>query len=79
MTKKCTFKNKKQLIELFNKLSKINSLYLIEITVEGELELTKNEKKIINDIFPGISFTSIKKGKNESYIKWINGNYKLNI
>ena len=79
VTKKCTFKNKKQLIELFNKLSKINSLYLIEITVEGELELTKNEKKIINDIFPGISFTSIKKGKNESYIKWINGNYKLNI
>ena len=79
ITKKCTFKNKKLLIELFNKLSKIKSLYLIEITIEGKLELTKSEKKIINEIFPGMSIISNTKGKNESYIKWINGNYKLNI
>ena len=75
ITKECIFKNNKKFIDLLTSLSKIKSLYLIEIVIKGELKLTKNDEKKINEIFPDIS---IKKGKNESHIKWRNNKYQLN-
>ena len=74
ITKECSFQNNNHFIDLLNSLSTIKSLYLIEIVIKGELKLTKNEEKRINEIFPDIS---IKKGKKESHIKWKNNNYVL--
>ena len=75
ITKGLTFRDNKQFIDLLTNLSKMKSLYLIEIEIKGELKLTKNEEKKINEIFPDIS---IKKGKNESHVKWICSKYELN-
>ena len=75
ITKGLTFRDNKQFIDLLTNLSKMKSLYLIEIEIKGELKLTKNEEKKINEKFPHIS---IKKGKDESHIKWISSKYELN-
>ena len=74
ITKNLKFKNNKQLIDLFATLSKIKSLFLIDITLQKKLKLNSNEEKKINKNFPGISF---KTAKNESSIKWYNSNYSI--
>ena len=74
ITKECIFKNNKSLIDLLTELSKIKSLFLIDINLKDELKLNKNDEKKINGILPGIS---IKKGKKDSFIKWHNDNYEL--
>ena len=74
ITKECIFKNNKSLIDLLTELSKIKSLFLIEINLKSELKLSKNDEKKISGILPGIS---IKKGKKDSYIKWHNDNYEI--
>ena len=74
ITKECIFKNNKSLIDLLTDLSKIKSLFLIEITIKGYLKLSKNDEKKINEILSNIS---IKNGKEEFHIKWHNGNYEL--
>ena len=74
ITKDLKFKNNKQLIDLFAILSKIKSLFLIDITLQQKLKLNSNEEKKINKNFPGISF---KTAKNESSIKWYNSDYSI--
>ena len=74
ITKNLKFKNNKQLIDLFATLSKIKSLFLIDITLQKKLKLNSNEEKKINKNFPGISF---KTAKNESSIKWYNCDYSI--
>ena len=74
ITKECIFKNNKSLIDLLTELSKIKSLFLIEINLKSELKLSKNDEKKISGILPGIS---IKKGKKDFYIKWHNDNYEI--
>ena len=74
ITKDLKFKNNKQLIDLFAILSKIKSLFLIDITLQKKLKLNSNEEKKINKNFPGISF---KTAKNESSIKWYNCDYSF--
>ena len=76
ITKKCSFKNTNQLIDLLTTLSKIKSLLLIEIPIKGELKLSKSDEKKINKIFPDIL---IKKGNKDSYINWKNNNYEVKI
>ena len=57
-------------------LSKIKSLFLIDMAIKGELKLSKSEEKKIEEILPNIT---IKKRKKESHINWFNGNYELKI
>ena len=74
ITKDFIFKNNKELIDLFTALSKIKTLFLIDITIKNELKLNKNDENKIKKILPNII---IKKEKKESSIKWHNNNYKL--
>ena len=76
ITNECEFQDNNLCIALLSDLSKINSLFLIEITIKGELELSKNDENKIYEISPDIS---IKKGKNDSHIIWYNRNYELKI
>ena len=76
ITKECSFKNNNQLIDLLTTLSKIKSLLLIEMTIKGELKLSKSDEKKINKIFPDIL---IKKENKDSYINWKNNNYEAKI
>ena len=55
------------LIELLRTLSSLKSLFLIDISFEGKLELNENEKKEIYKLFPCLSIV-IKKKK--SSLKW---------
>ena len=48
ITKDLKYKNNKQLIDLFTILSKIKSLFLIDITLQQKLKLNSNEEKKIN-------------------------------
>ena len=74
ITKDFIFKTNKQLIDLLTALSKIKTLFLIDITLKSEVKLNKNEENKINKLLPNIA---IKKTKKESSIKWFNSNYKL--
>ena len=76
ITKECIFQDNKLFIALLTDLSKIKSLFLIEIVIKGELKLSKNDEKKINEILPDIL---IKKGKEESHINWYNHNYEFKI
>jgi hypothetical protein len=55
------------LIELLRTLSSLKSLFLIDISYKGKLELNENEKKEINELFPCLSIV-IK--ENNSSLKW---------
>ena len=76
ITKDLKYKNNNQLIDLLTILSKMKSLFLIDITLKSEINLNKNEEEKINKILPDISFI---KSKKESAIKWFNNNYQLII
>ena len=55
------------LIELLRTLSSLKSLFLIDISFKGRLELNENEKKEIYELFP---FLSIVIKKKKSSLKW---------
>ena len=74
ITKDFKYKHNKQLIHLLTILSKIKTLFLIDITLQKKLKLNINEEKKMNEIFPGISFKTVK---NESSIKWYNCDYSF--
>ena len=76
ITSECIFQDNNLFINLLTDLSKIKSLFLIDIAIRGELKLSKNEEKKIDEILPNIT---IKKRKKESHINWYNGNYELKI
>ena len=61
------FRQIKLLIELLRTLSSLKSLFLIDISYKGKLELNENEKKEINELFPCLSIV-IK--ENNSSLKW---------
>ena len=75
ITKDFKYKNNNQLIDLLTILSNIKTLFLIDITLQGELKLNQIDEKKINEKLPSIS---IKKAKKESSIKWYNNNYEFN-
>ena len=74
ITKDFIIKNNKEFIDLLSALSKIKTLFSIDIIIKNEFKLNKNDENIINKILPNII---IKKEKKESSIKWYNSNYKL--
>ena len=76
ITNECLFQDNNLFIILLTGLSKIKSLFLIEITINGELKLSKNDENKIKEILPDIS---MKKGKKEFHINWYNRNYELKI
>ena len=76
VTKDFKYKNSKQVIDLLTALSKIKSLFLIDINLKGELKLNKNEEHKINGILPNIS---IKKAKKESSTKWYNNSNEYEV
>ena len=76
VTQDFKYKNSNQVIDLLTALSKIKSLFLIDINLKGELKLNKNEENKINGILPNIS---IKKAKKESSIKWYNNSNEYEV
>ena len=76
ITNECLFQDNNLFIILLTGLSKMKSLFLIEITINGELKLSKNDENKIKEILPDIS---MKKGKKEFHINWYNRNYELKI
>ena len=66
----CLLDNK-QLIKLFNNLSKLKHLLKIEISFKKQLKLSAKEKEEIKKLFPDIS---IKIAKNNSSIFWTDNN-----
>ena len=65
------FQNIKQIIDLLKILSKVKSLFLIYIAIDGKRELSNIVDIKIREIFPDIS---INRTKNKSYIKLMNNN-----
>jgi len=65
------FQNIKQIIDLLKILSKVKSLFLIYIAIDGKRELSNKVDIKIREIFPDIS---INRTKNKSYIKLMNNN-----
>jgi len=76
ITQDFKYKNNKEIIDLLTALSKIKTIFLINIKIKSELKLNNNEEKKINKILPDIA---IKAAKNESSIKWYNNNYTPKI
>ena len=76
ITRDVNYNSNKKIIKLLIALSKIKTLFLIDIKIKAELKLTKNEENKINAKLPDIS---IKRGKEESSIIWYNINYTLMI
>jgi hypothetical protein len=66
----CLLDNK-QLIKLFNNLSKLKHLLKIEISFKKQLKLSAKEKEEIKKLFPDVS---IKIAKNNSSIFWTDNN-----
>ena len=66
----CLLDNK-QLIQLFNNLSKLKDLLKIEISFKKQLKLSAKEKEEIKKLFPDVS---IKTDKNNSSIFWADKN-----
>ena len=68
--------NNEQLMTLLKCLSEFKYLLKIFIHFEEKLELDEKDKKLIYELFPGIS---IETSKNNSIIYWINNNPIMKI
>ena len=67
----CLFKDNKQLIKLLATLSNLKSLFSVEINIQAQLKLSKDDNKEIDKLFPDIF---IQVNKKSSLIKWNNQN-----
>ena len=67
----CLFKDNKQLIKLLATLSNLKSLFSVEINIQAQLKLSKDDNKEIDKLVPDIF---IQVNKKSSLIKWNNQN-----